>query len=92
VEASGQEREVQTELVRNGCRKCSETKPGAHVGSPCQAPSVCAQSCCSCPDGKAWFLAQTCADGQCVVGWLACELGRAASPSDPCSGAPGHSR
>jgi hypothetical protein len=91
LEEKGQRREVQTELVRAGCQKCPDVKAGAGAGAPCQAHSVCAQSCCRCPDGKAWFLARTCADGQCTDGALACDLGRRAAPVDPCA-APDHSR
>jgi hypothetical protein len=91
VEAKGQRRDVQTELVRAGCQKCSDTKPGAGAGAPCQTHSVCAQSCCRCSDGKAWFLARTCADGQCASDSRACELGRLAAPVDPCAST-AHSR
>jgi hypothetical protein len=91
VTDAGATRDVQTELVRAGCQKCSGVKPGAGAGSPCQTHSVCAQSCCRCPSGKAWFTARTCADGECVSGSRACELGRLAAPVDPCA-APGHSR
>jgi hypothetical protein len=91
VTDAGATRDVQTELVRAGCQKCSDVKPGAGAGSPCQTHSVCAQSCCRCPSGRAWFAARTCVDGQCVSGSQACELGRLAAPVDPCA-APGHSR
>ena len=89
VTDAGRARDVQTEVVRAGCRHCPDLKPGAGAGSPCQAHSVCAQSCCRCPDGKAWFLARTCADGECVSGAQACDLGRRAAPVDPCGS---HSR
>jgi hypothetical protein len=85
VEVGGARREVKTELVRSGCEPCSKTKAGAGEGAPCEAHSVCAQSCCRCPNGRSWFLAKTCADGRCAAGEVACSLGRAAAPVDPCS-------
>jgi len=89
VEAAGVRRDVKTETVRAGCAPCSAPKPGAGEGAPCEAHSVCAQTCCRCPNGgRGWFLARTCADGHCATAEVACSLGRAASPIDPC----GHGR
>jgi len=74
---------VQARLVRAGCAPCRDTESGAPAGSPCQASSVCSEVCCSCPDGRASFVARVCADAVCA-GKDACVLGRAAGP-DPCA-------
>jgi hypothetical protein len=89
----GRQRYVQAQSVRHGCSACpGELARGAAPGSACQSPKVCAERCCSCPDGRVRFSTRVCADASCAAD-DACELARALGP-DPCvaTGAPGQPR
>jgi len=84
-EADGGE-PIRAELVRAGCAACPPLQPGAAPGSACQAASVCAQTCCACPDGRARFLLRACVDRECKSSEAACRLARERAAVDPCTG------
>jgi hypothetical protein len=85
VSLDGATRQVNAETVRAGCQPCgSDPERGAPSGSACQSPKVCAQRCCTCPDGRARFVARVCADGRCPPEGEVCALARSAGP-DPCA-------
>jgi hypothetical protein len=77
---------LSAELVRAGCSACPAPAPGAAAGSACQAASVCAQTCCACPDGRARFLLRACVGHQCQSSEAACRLARERARVDPCTG------
>lgn len=71
------------EVVRAGCDPCPSVAPRAPVGAACTAASVCSQSCCVCPDGRARYLVRACVDGACVEAPRACAI-VGASGADAC--------
>lgn len=75
---------VQAELIRAGCVACPRLDSRAPTGAPCQAASVCSQVCCSCPAGRARYLARVCEDGTCADAERACAAVRAAGAA-PCA-------
>ena len=76
--------QLAAEIVQT-CGDCAKSaRPGAPVGAPCLAPSVCAEFCCDCANSLTKsYRARVCDAGHCA-GAKSCAAARAAIRPDVC--------